>query len=146
MSMILKKLFENFFNCRTCWSNTAADSHIGHADNVQIHSVAQSSWESFHCFPVFSISNTFCPFLHHHRLDGVGRDKPEIGGFDAMNELTSNVFVVSGKDLFILALLLLNICSVIVLVCRCTKNKVRTGKKVIYKPVSVSSENESLNV
>ena len=106
-----------------------------------------NSVESIFIVPLYSVFLIyFVYFLYHHRLDDVDRDQPEIGGFDAMNELTSNVFVVSGKDLIILALLLLNICSVIVLVCRCTKNKVRTGKKVIYKPVGINSENERLNV
>jgi len=61
---------------------------------------------------------------------------------DAMNDaaLETDVISVAGKDLLILALLILNVVSLTILVCKCTK--CCNGQKVKYEAVSVLSENE----
>ena len=49
---------------------------------------------------------------------------------------------VTGKDLLIFALLILNVVSLVILMCKCIK--CWNGKKVKYESVSVLSENESV--
>ena len=61
---------------------------------------------------------------------------------DAMNDAALNTVTISvtGKDLFILALFILNGLMLAILVCKCTK--CCNGNKVKYQAVSVLSENE----
>ena len=75
-----------------------------------------------------------------------GADWHDIGRFGAMNEATYNVVVVTEKDLFILALFILSVCTVTLLVIGCTKSNKSRKKKVVYKPVSVRSEDESVSL
>ena len=61
---------------------------------------------------------------------------------DAMNDSALDTITISvtGKDLFILALFILNVLMLAILVCKCTK--CCNGKNVKYQAVSVLSENE----
>ena len=61
---------------------------------------------------------------------------------DAMNNaaMDTAIISISSQDLLILALLILNVVSLTILVCKCTK--CWNGEKVKYEAVSVLSENE----
>ena len=61
-----------------------------------------------------------------------------------VNSATGYVLMVTGKDLFILMLLIVNICTMTILISKCTKCDESLGREVIYKAVSVISENERL--
>ena len=70
----------------------------------------------------------------------------DIEQFGAMNEATNDVVVVTAKDLAVLALFILNVCTVTILITKCTKSTKSRGKKVKYEPVSVMSESELVSV
>ena len=65
---------------------------------------------------------------------------------NVMNEPTNDVVVVTGKDLAVLALFLLNVCMVTILIMKYTKSTKSREKKVKYEPVSVMSESELVSV
>ena len=70
----------------------------------------------------------------------------DIEQFGAMNEATNDVVVVTGKDLAVLALFILNVCTVTILITKCNKGTRSKGKKVTYEAVSVMSESELVSV
>ena len=70
----------------------------------------------------------------------------DIEQFGAMNEATNDVVAVTGKDLAILALFLLNVCMTTILIMKCNKGTRSRGKKVKYEAVSVMSESELVSV
>ena len=72
------------------------------------------------------------------RFNGVLDDFEHFKVIDVMNDAVT--ISVSAKDLLILALLILNVVSLAILVCKCTKCCNRN--KVKYEAVSVLSENE----
>merc|ERR1719295_1738670 len=76
-------------------------------------------------------------------------DLKNIEGFGAMiGSASDNVVVtVTAKDLLILGLAMVNVLTLIVLICRCTKCLKGDGKKKTkydFEAVAVLSENESL--
>ena len=85
-------------------------------------------------------------FRQLKRLVSCSEEVAQMGVIDAMNEPTANVVVVTGKDLAILALFLLNVCMVTILITKCNKGTKSRGKKVSYEPVSVMSESELVSV
>ena len=73
----------------------------------------------------------------------------DIGHFDrigAMNEgvMDTVALNVTGKDLLIFVLLIVNAFTLMAVACRQTKCCKTKQKKVIYEPVSIVSENESI--
>ena len=78
----------------------------------------------------------------HSRFEDDFEDPQHFKMIDAMNDAALNTLAISltGKDLFILALLILNVVSLAILVSKCTKCCNRA--KVNYEAVSVLSENE----
>ena len=78
----------------------------------------------------------------HPRFPDDFEDPQHFEMIDAMNDAALDTVAISvtGKDLLILTLLILNVVSLTILVCRSTK--CCNGKQVKYEAVSVLSENE----
>ena len=71
----------------------------------------------------------------------------DIGRYDrigTMSEGTWDTTNVTGKDLLIFILLIVNAFTLMVIACGCTKCCKTKEKNVIYEPVSIVSENESI--